>query len=137
MGSRGRGGNRTPKTPAAVSGPGAMSARTDGGVAKPDWTGQKYGENKALNDQARSGPLGTPTPASTAPAPASSPAAQGRPVQDPWRPTERPGEPLTAGARLGAGPGMEDPRGDIRAVLLEAYDKYGDDDVRDLLEAMG
>lgn len=59
----GNGGYQAPNTPAAVSGPGALSQRTDGRPSG-DGTqaamyiaGQKYGENKALNDMQAAAPL--------------------------------------------------------------------------------
>jgi hypothetical protein len=57
-----QGGYRKPGTPAPVSGPGALSRRTDGRVAE----GYAYGMNKQINDQAAGAKL--------AKAPALSPA---------------------------------------------------------------
>lgn len=124
MGSRGRGGYQKPRTPAGVSGPGAMSARTDGGPAqaKPDYTGQRYGQNQALNDQARSAPIAAqPSPGG------AQPAAAPAPVLDPFRPTERPWEPPTAGAGY-------DQADDTRALIAALYEATGNDELRDLLE---
>lgn len=132
MGSRGRGGYQKPARPAAVSGPGAMSARTDGGPAQPvpEYTGHKYGENQALNNQASAAPIAaSPTPAAQ-----STQGAPVRPMQDPWRPTEHPNEPITAGARLGPGPGLDDPKEDTRALIAAMYEMFGDDELRQILE---
>lgn len=52
-----RGGYRQPNNPAPVSGPGMLSARTDGGaiegMSQPvqQYTGGTYGQNKELRDQ--------------------------------------------------------------------------------------
>jgi hypothetical protein len=48
-----QGGYRKPGTPAPVSGPGALSKRTDGRVAE----GFAYGMNKQINEQAAGAPL--------------------------------------------------------------------------------
>ena len=50
---RSRGGYRQPSNPAPVSGPGALSARTDGGAGSSKQPirripGQAYGEGKAF-----------------------------------------------------------------------------------------
>jgi len=105
-----RGGYQRPSKPAAVSGPGALSARTDGRVPTPPVTGLPYGQNQALQAQQSAAPLSAPAPggggAGSAPAPTTSPA--GPPRMGPagaFSPTQRPGEPLTAGVDWGAGPG--------------------------------
>lgn len=96
------GGYRPPAKPAPVSGPGRLSRRTDRQpIAQlPD---AAYGEQQTFrNDQAGapmaadSGPLGAPT----APVDLSSVVGFGDP-------TQRPGEPVTAGAAAGPGPGMD------------------------------
>ena len=103
--ANGQGGYRQPTNPAPVSGPGALSQRTDGGaidgMQKPATQAPMYmpglgygkgGENMA-NQQAA--PLaGTPT---QPPAPAIPLSA----------PTMRPNEPITAGVDFGPGPGSE------------------------------
>ena len=92
---RTRGGYRKPQNPAAVSGPGALSKSTDGKqpvVRVPD---VPYGEQAALTAQQQAAPL-----------------PQQRPIPIPRTPTpqlnvfgttERPAEPITEGAMLGAG----------------------------------
>lgn len=96
----GRGGYRRPNNPAPVSGPGAMSRRTDGGAAtQPEMiaSGNGYGERKAMEEiqggAAMQGGGGAPTPA-----PSAIPFDA---------PTQNPGEPVTAGAALGPGIGPE------------------------------
>lgn len=97
-----------PTNPAPVSGPGALSRRTDGGPAQklrnlPD---AKYGEQATYQQDQRGAPMAqTPTPGTQAGAVAPNPAAQG--VVPFSAPTQRPTEPVTAGAAMGAGPGPE------------------------------
>lgn len=93
-----------PRKPAAVSGPGRMSRRTDGGPRQkmrelPD---AQYGEAKTFRELQQGAPLAqAQTPA--------APSPQG-PKRTPIpfnAPTARPDEPVTAGNPLGAGPGPE------------------------------
>lgn len=77
------GGYREPTNAAPVSGPGALSRRTDG-------------------------PLRGPVPGAVAPGEAQASAASGPDLSQltPFgAPSERPDEPITAGAPFGAGPG--------------------------------
>jgi hypothetical protein len=99
-----QGGYRQPANPAPVSGPGALSERTDGGAvegmtppqAKQDWTGLPYGDNKAVNDQQSGADLaGNPVPQMPSP------------VVPLNAPTQRPDEPVTTGIPLGPGAGTE------------------------------
>lgn len=97
------GGVRTPATPAPVSGPGAMSARTDGGVMNPN--APAYGENLELQNLQSQAPV-----AGSAGAPASpggAPVAAGGPTAIPLGAPSQDGRPVTAGAAAGAGPGLE------------------------------
>jgi len=100
-----QGGYRQPSNPAPVSGPGALSRRTDGGpmdgMTPPAPTqGAKYmpgmGYGKGGNMQQQQGaPLaGAPTP----PVPPAVPLAA---------PTMRPNEPVTTGINSGPGAGSE------------------------------
>jgi len=103
------GGNHPPATPATVSGPGALSQRTDGNApsqAARYIAGGPYGSGGQMDIQ-----NGAPMPASGIPgaAPASAsqqgmPAPQGAPVIQLTEPTQRPDEPVTAGANAGDGP---------------------------------
>jgi hypothetical protein len=93
------GGYRQPMNPAPVSGPGALSQRTDGGAVDgmqqpmQQYTGFAYGENKELNDQQSSAPMqGMPDAFDVIPLDA---------------PTMFPDEPISAGADYGAGPGLD------------------------------
>ncbi len=111
-----------PSNPAAaaasVSGPGKFASRSDGGPqqgqATPKPAGQakqqlpdaKYGEQKTFQADQSGAPLSqtnqSPTPSQGF---APNPAAQS--VVPMSAPTQRPGEPVTAGAALGPGPGTE------------------------------
>jgi hypothetical protein len=99
-----RGGYRQPNNPAPVSGPGALSARTDGGATEgmtqpqQQYTGFGYGENGATNTmQGEAAMAGNPfSMAGIVPLNA---------------PTERPDEPITSGINQGEGPGTEAMRG--------------------------
>jgi hypothetical protein len=133
----GHGGYRKPANPAPVSGPGALSKRTDTGpkqsiTAAP---GQGYGEAKAQMDAQHVAPMAAAEPQ---PAPAldmqgggGAPAA----ALSLGAPSSRPHEPITAGVNIGAGPGasimpMPNPakgNGQLTALLqrLSATDSTG------------
>lgn len=100
-----------PQTPAGVSGPGALSKRTDGGPAQAlkDLPDAKYGENsqfQALQQgaslSASPSPQGQTQPVDLSGLPPNPAAGQVTPLS---APTARPDEPVTSGAALGAGPG--------------------------------
>jgi len=96
---RTRGGYRQPANPAPVSGPGALSARTDGGPGSATQPirripGVDYGEQQALSEQQAAAPLpAEPT------VPSKGMATPRPPLnRDVFRPTDVPGEdPRTAG----------------------------------------
>ena len=124
--ANGHGGDRVPANPAPVSGPGAMSRRTDGQGARY-MSGGQYGEGQELMDLQTSAPMSK--------APAQPRMRQGRPagqiVEEGARPTplfaptERPDEPITAGAPFGPGPGPSsaaDPR--PGATVAESLAKF-------------
>lgn len=87
----GHGGYRRPANPAAVSGPGQLSQRTDGAPHRMAVTDLPYGEAGALNALQSAAPLSAP----------SQPAAPPPSLGDP---TAFPGQPVTSGADAGAGP---------------------------------
>lgn len=118
-----RGGARTPANPAAVSGPGAHSQRTDGGPS--DTTGRAdlaaaggpFGARKAIETQAAGAPVVTGGGGAGA-APAGG--APGESASSAFGPTERPNEPITEGAVMpqqGAEP-------DTEMVLRALYEQY-------------
>lgn len=85
------GGYREPRKPAMVSGPGKMSKRTDG-QPRAQLPDAGYGEQKDFQAIQSGAPM----------------AAAGQAMPNITRldaPTERPDEPVTAGAPSGPGPG--------------------------------
>lgn len=100
--ANGHGGKRTPAKPAAVSGPGALSRRTDGGpTSQPPMVanGGEYGSRQEMEGIQSGAPLqgGGATPAGPAP---SEMIPFGAPSQNP-------AEPVTSGAALGPGIGPQ------------------------------
>lgn len=120
--ANGHGGYRRPSKPAAVSGPGSLSKRTDGGptdtrqpVRESD--GFAYGERKRFEELQASAPMAQ-----------AEPTVQATPL---FAPTERPDEPVTSGSPLGPGAGPAAPktvdgRVSRRLAMLAAYDESGD-----------
>lgn len=95
--ANGHGGQRTPSNPAPVSGPGALSARTDspavGGQPQMVAPGGAYGDRTEM-EQIQGGAA----------------MAQAAPTPRPpglLDPTARPEEPITAGAAMGPGMGPQ------------------------------
>ena len=126
-----QGGYRRPSSPAPVSGPGALSRRTDGQGARY-MAGGEYGEGQEMMDLQTSAPM---SKAPAAPRPSRSRGA-GQIVEEGMRPTplfaptERPDEPITAGAPFGPGPGpavRQQPVGRLASTLerLAASDDSG------------
>lgn len=101
-----RGGYRQPGNPAPVSGPGALSKRTDGGPGQPVRTpsGGKYGERQELDQLQQSAPLSA-SPGGDVGAPQMADVTADLVGFD--APTQMPDEPVTAGAAMGDGPGLE------------------------------
>jgi hypothetical protein len=97
----GRGGYQPPARPAAVSGPGAASARTDGGQPMATMPDAQYGEEKTFHDQQAGAPLASAGPP-TGPGGPAGPMPVGLD-----QPSQYPDEPVTAGAASGPGPGPE------------------------------
>lgn len=100
-----------PQNPAGVSGPGALSKRTDGGPAQAlrDLPDAKYGENSQFQSlqqgaslSASPTPQGQGQPFDVNSLPPNPLAGQVTPLS---APTSRPDEPVTSGAAMGAGPG--------------------------------
>jgi len=96
-----RGGMRVPNNPAPVSGPGALSQRTDGGPTQPATyiSGLPYGQGQATYDQQTAAPMAGDTTA--------QPAIQLPEATPLMSPTNRPNEPITSGINIGPGPGSE------------------------------
>lgn len=138
-----KGGYRRPANPAPVSGPGALSRRTDGGptqAMKNISAGGVYGERKALADMQSSAPMqGNPTPPMPTPSvPAGVPTSQ--PMSGLFDPTQRPDEPTTAGMPFGAGSNyptvMPVQTDDVAAQIRAAYSLYPNESLRVLLNAL-
>lgn len=110
--ANGHGGSRTPSRPAPVSGPGALSRRTDGGPGQPVKVapGGEYGSRQEMEAVQSGAPMAE---SGGAPAPAPVPLNA---------PTQRPDEPITAGAEVGAGIGpaaagiLDDEQGTIEQL---------------------
>lgn len=128
----GRGGYQRPSNPAPVSGPGALSRRTDGQPAR--WVAsQQYGEGQEMMDIQQSAPMSkapeqaSPRRASAAGAAVPQPSSSIVPL---FARTNRPEEPVTAGAPFGPGPGPDVVRAGRRSVAeslakLVEYDDTG------------
>jgi len=100
-----RGGYRKPAQPAPVSGPGAMSQRTDGQPARY-MAGGEYGEGQELMELQTSAPMSNaPSPTPSRARKGAAPSAGGMSPPALFAPTERPDEPITAGAPFGTGAG--------------------------------
>ena len=99
-----QGGYRKPENPAPMSGPGALSQRTDGGPAQGARyiSGLPYGQGQATYDQQTAAPMAAASPMPSAPA--AAPMEMPTPLM---APTSRPNEPITAGINMGTGPGSE------------------------------
>lgn len=96
-----QGGYRKPENPAPMSGPGALSQRTDGGPSQGAKyiSGLPYGQGQKTYNQQTAAPMAAAEPAPAAP---SLP-----PMLSLNDMTQRPDEPLTAGLDIGEGPGSE------------------------------
>ena len=124
-----QGGYRKPTNPAPVSGPGALSQRTDGGPTQPATyiSGLPQGEGQATYDQQVAAPMaGDPIPQSSL-----------GDVTPLFAPTSRKNEVITSGVDIGDGPGsmalgklpMQEPT--IKDVIrsLTQYDVSGDSEM--------
>jgi hypothetical protein len=104
----GKGGYQAPANPAVASGPGALSARTDGGPTQPAqyMPGLGYGQGGQNYDNQVSAPLaGNPMSGFGGQGMSGEPAMVQPTALD--APTQFPDEPGTAGIDLGPGGGSE------------------------------
>ena len=116
----------------------AYGQRTDLNMAPSAVPGQTYGEAGAQMAAQRAVPMGAPAAPSAPKAPTVAPGQYG-PLD---RPTERPNEPLTAGAPFGPGrmsqgnayigPRNSDP---ILDELRALYTSYPSDELADMLDS--
>lgn len=100
--ANGHGGYRRPTNPAATSGPGAYSRRTDG-QPKMQLPDARYGEQAEYQEIQAGARMGSPSAAQAGPAAGVDPSGL-TPLD---APTGRPNEPVTSGAPAGAGVGPE------------------------------
>ena len=96
-------------------------------------TGQTYGKATEQRNAQRAVPMGTPPTEVQRPVPGT--------LGSLTRPTERPMEPITAGAPFGAGPspvgaGIPQPAGDNALEELRMiYQMFPNDDLADLIDS--
>lgn len=104
-----RGGYRQPMSPAPVSGPGALSRRTDGGPTQAAQRigGGQYGERKQLAEQQAAAPMAGRQQVPAGRVQPNTVQRNQAPITLLTAPSERPNEPITAGLPFGAGPGPE------------------------------
>ena len=143
------GGYQQPSNPAPVSGPGAMSQRTDGGPTQSAkyMSGLPYGQGQAQMQQQTSAPMaGNPVASAQVNADSAEQAPQMPPTIGMFEPTQRPDEPITAGMDFGPGPdssvlGMPNlPKQDdptIRAIQALYMQDPRNEDLRLMIETLG
>lgn len=122
--ANGHGGQRRPSNPAPVSGPGALSRRTDGQGPKYISGGQ-YGEGQEMMELQQGAPM-SETKTRAPRMSAGKAAAQPQPAQVTplFAPTQRPDEPITAGAPFGPGAGPNPPAPGTMASKKPVIAKY-------------
>lgn len=143
----GRGGYQKPSKPAAVSGPGKMSARTDGRAGQPirepdiDSPDLQYGDRQRLTDAQRIARAASGQGAKVEPRRMTGQPGT-RAGLPPWfsqSEDTNPSEPTTAGLAGGEGPGPEmldasQPADDVREVVLQfLVQTYGNEHAREML----
>lgn len=103
----GRGGYRAPSNPAAVSGPGALSQRTDGGPTQGAKyvSGLPYGQGQQTYNNQVAAPMAGNTMGTSAMG--DSGLVQMEMPTELMAPTQRPDEGMTFGINVGDGPGSE------------------------------
>lgn len=138
------GGYHPPANPAQVSGPGALSRRTDQPQPMMNLSNPKYGEQQDFQQIQGGAPMSAPS-GGTPQMPAGLPAPIGL-----TEPSMRPDEPVTAGASLGPGPGPEalnlpsDSRESLRkmygpilpALIVESQSRYATQEMKDGVAAL-
>lgn len=125
-----RGGYRKPANPAPVSGPGAMSRRTDGKQPVMNIGGGAYGESQNLRQIQGGAPMAQ-TKSSTSVKKVTPPAKKVTPL---FSPTERPNEPLTEGMPFGPGAnslGLKNGayKPTLKQTILRALENSDDEDL--------
>jgi hypothetical protein len=100
--ANGHGGYRKPANPAPVSGPGALSRRTDGKQPMMPLTDAAYGEQKTMQEIQGGAPM-----AQVSGMPPQQAGPTGPPVVGMGEPSMQPDVPVTNGAQYGPGGGPE------------------------------
>ena len=111
---------------AGVSGPGPYSKRTDIGTPEMKMGSIAYGEGVETQDIKSGAPLGKTPDAVSEPQDRLRPASAA-PVTELFAETQRPGEPVTAGIDMGAGPGSS-------ALMMQS--KFAERKLSDILAEM-
>lgn len=138
------GGYHPPANPAQVSGPGALSRRTDQPQPMMNLSNPKYGEQQDFQQIQSGAPMSAPSEGGSA-LPAGMPAPTGL-----AEPSQMPGQPVTAGASMGEGPGTEalnlpsDTRESLRkmygpilpALIVESQSRYATQQFKDGVAAL-
>lgn len=101
----GRGGYRRPSNPAPVSGPGALSRRTDGRQPVMSLPDAKYGEQAAYKAAQQAAPMSASAGGMGAGAAAPAVGPDLSNVVPFGAPSQRPDEPIQAGLPMGPGAG--------------------------------
>jgi hypothetical protein len=119
------GGYRRPTNPAPVSGPGALSRRTDGQQPTRDLPNAKYGENEAFRQAQMSAPMSGDI-GSAMPSGQVAPGPDLSQIIPMGADSQRPDEPITAGMSGGPGagpavPNRPSPLSPEQAQRLRAY----------------
>lgn len=115
------GGYRKPTNPAAASGPGPLSKRTDGGPQpKMDLPDAGYGEQASFQDAQGGAPMAGGNPTAS-----GNTGGGAHPVTGFGAPSDRPDEPVTMGADAGegfglTGLGLQDPDQRLKEADLES-----------------
>ncbi len=132
----GRGGNRPPRNPAAVSNP-QSGQRTDGGAGSKKQPirvapGGAYGERKALTEQQQGAPMSAGGASAPSPGgPSGSPGEAGVPGGGAFAPTQRPNEPNNQIANLQ----MQNPlAANPQAALRAMYGRYPHPAIKRLID---
>lgn len=143
------GGLHPPANPAATSGPGALSQRTDGKQPVMDISNGKYGDTGQMQSIQQGAAIPQTPPADGGAA--ATPVDQGPPPTPINAPTENPSEPVTAGASAGPGPGtaaLNLPPGDtpqqlravfapiLPALLAQSQSGYATQAYKDSVQAL-
>lgn len=138
------GGYHPPSNPAQVSGPGALSRRTDQPQPAQQLSNPKYGEQSDFQQIQGGAPMSAPSsPGGMAPQGMPAPVGLGEP-------SALPGQPVTAGAAAGDGPGTEAlnlPTTDretlrklygpvLPQLIAKSQSKYASQDFKDAVAAL-